>query len=303
MNPLVCNVCRGELAVRYPEVKDPITNEVFSIYKCVQCGVGHTVSHPENISKYYDGVYYGNRHGFTNAYCIRRRVNLVNSIRRPDDVCRLLDIGCGDGSFLSEMKKNGWGVAGVEINPNVKSGEDFVIKSAIEEFVNEPLFDCVVMWHVFEHMGDVNVALKKINQVLKPGGMLIVAVPNNESIQARIFKGKWLPLDVPRHLYHFDKSSLAYCLEKAGFNVADYKYQELEYDLMGWVQSGLNTMFSSQNIFLDYVTGKNAGQGWFINALNLALGSFFTLLSLPAVLVERLFQRSGTIIVAAKKKG
>jgi SAM-dependent methyltransferase len=296
-----CAVCGNELIIHYPKVKDTITNEEFAIYKCIECGLGHTCPQPKNLMQYYDNTYYGNRHGFTEGYCIKRRIKIVLSAMKDIDGKRLLDIGCGDGTFLRAISILGWNVAGTEINPYSESMKGLIVKEHIEDYSDCSLFDCITMWHTLEHMQNVSTMLSQISNLLKPSGKLIIAVPNNSSLQSKMFKSKWLHLDVPRHLYHFDVTSLQNCLRIKGFLIEHQGYQELEYDLLGWTQSALNSIFSQPNIFLDNLRGKQRGYGKLVNMLHLFIGSLFMMLSLPAIIVERLLNRSGTIITVARK--
>ena len=295
-----CNVCGGELIINYAKVQDAITKEYFAIYRCTKCGLGHTVPQPQNLTKFYGNDYYNNRHGFTQKHYTKRRIKIICSAIKDRDGKRLLDIGCGDGSFLRAMKNLGWDVAGIEINPKLELMEGIILKENIEELSDCEPFDCITMWHSLEHMQNINLMLNQINSLLNPSGKLIIAVPNNNSFQSNIFKSKWFHLDVPRHLYHFDSSSLQYCLKANGFVVEQQCYQELEYDLLGWTQSALNNIFIKPNIFFDYVRKKRSEQGKLVNMLNLVIGSVFIMLSFPAVILEKLFNRSGTIIIIAR---
>jgi len=179
--------------------------------------------------------------------------------------------------------------------------EGILLKENIEELSDCEPFDCITLWHSLEHMQNINSMLNQINSLLNPSGKLVIAVPNNNSFQSNIFKSKWFHLDVPRHLYHFDTSSLQYCLKTNGFVVEHQCYQELEYDLFGWTQSALNNIFIKPNIFFDYIRKKRSEQGILVNILNLFIGSVFITLSFPAVILEKLFNRSGTIITIARR--
>lgn len=212
---------------------------------------------------------------------------------------RLLDVGCGDGSFLLALRDSGWDVAGTEMNPEPPSMKGLVVKAHIEEFFNCEPFDCITMWHTLEHMQDIGTTLTLIYKLLKPGGKLIVAVPNNGSLQAAVFKRNWLHLDVPRHLYHFNVMSLQNLLESNRFFIQRQGYQELEYDLLGWTQSTLNSIFTTPNIFFDSLRGKSHGYGRVKGTLNVMIGFLLAAASLPAVAVERIMNRSGTIITIA----
>ena len=89
-------------------------------------------------------------------------------------------------------------------------------------------------------MKDIKSNLQLIAGRLAPQGLLIIAIPNNDSLQARLFGPRWLHLDVPRHLYHTDPGSLRFSLETAGFHVYKSRHDETEYNLIRWSQSAMN---------------------------------------------------------------
>jgi SAM-dependent methyltransferase len=155
------------------------------------------------------------------------------------------------------------------------------------------------MWHTLEHMLDIHSMLLNIGRLLKPGGKLIVAVPNFGGLQARIFGSKWLHADVPRHLYHFDAKALLHCLGAAGFSVEQKWHQEFEYDLLGWSQSTLNRIMPYANVYFDCLTGKGKRYGKLITMYGCVVGSLMTLLFLPAVALGTLCGQGGTLVVVA----
>ena len=280
-------------------VRDPLTGESFSICKCTQCGLGHTVPQPEDLGPYYGSGYYGNRHGFTLRHCIKRRLRFVASSMPRRTGKRLLDIGCGDGSFLVAAKEAGWEVMGTELNPQPARSAGLQVKEGIDEIPPAEPFDCVTMWHSLEHMRDVKFTLEQIARLLKPEGRLIIAVPDNGGFQARIFRHRWLHVDDPRHLYHFDAGSLQYCLTSTGYAVQRQWHQEFEYDLIGWSQSALNCVMPYPNVFFDCLTGKQKNYGHSIVLLGFGLGLLFSFLALPAVAAGTLLGRGGTLVVVA----
>jgi SAM-dependent methyltransferase len=296
-----CNVC-GEALVPYlPEVFDLLTMEIFAVSRCSHCGLGHTVPQPIDLGRYYVQQYYGNRHGFTLRHCVNRRKGFVESTVGAGDGRRILDIGCGDGSFLLAMKACGWHVMGTELNPEPARSKGLDVKERIEEIVSKNQFDCITMWHTLEHMCDIPFILGCANSLLKQKGKLLISVPDWGGLQSRIFGSKWLHCDVPRHLYHFDTGSLQYALSSAGFSIERRWHQEIEYDLLGWSQSALNFLFSQPNMYFYTLTGKTSNTNSILTVTSFLLGSLLMVLSLPALVVGTALGRGGSLIVVANK--
>jgi SAM-dependent methyltransferase len=296
-----CNVCGDRLIPRFPEIRDPLTSEIFAIEKCIRCGLGHTAPQPRDAGRYYAARYYGKRHGFTAQYCNRRRLRFVWAAAGEGTGKRLLDIGCGDGSFLLAAKLTGWNVTGTELNPSMAKELGLDVYENMALVTREGKFDCITMWHTLEHMHDITWMLKQIAGLLKAEGKLIVAVPDFGGLQALLFGPRWLHLDVPRHLYHFDAGALRYCLNSAGFSIQRLWHQELEYDLLGFSQSTLNYLMPYPNVFFDALTGKSSDYGKIVTAIGFVLGTLLTVLALPLVAVGRLMGRGGTLIAVAKR--
>ncbi len=279
-----------------------MTGEVFAISKCRKCGLGRTEPQPPDLGPYYPAKYYGYRHGFTAGMYVRRRLRLVAAAQAGKKGGRLLDIGCGDGAFLLAARTAGWDVAGTERNPARALSAGLEVHEDFSALKGEAQFDCVTMWHTLEHMTDIPSMFQDISTVLKPDGILIIAVPDFGGLQARLFREHWLHLDVPRHLYHFDAAALDFCLDKAGFRVQRRWHQEFEYDLLGWSQSALNYLMPAHpNLFFDILTGRGGKAG--ISAVSSAfvLGMLLSVLSLPLLLAGTLLSRGGTLIVNARR--
>jgi 2-polyprenyl-3-methyl-5-hydroxy-6-metoxy-1,4-benzoquinol methylase len=133
---------------------------------------------------------------------------------------RLLDVGCGSGLYLHAFQRLGWEACGVEISAPVAEQARQTLGLRIFTGVLEEArfpdghFDVVTLLHVLEHLPDPVGTLREVSRILKPEGIVVLAVPNFRSAGALIFRSYWFPLDVPRHLYHFSAHTLWNLLTK-----------------------------------------------------------------------------------------
>lgn len=176
------------------------------------------ISHTDAKKTLVDKVYHS-----VKKYTISKKVKLVNSfLKEIDKEKTILDIGCGTGDFLNACQINGWNIVGVEPSNQAKSlaqekvGRD--IFSIIEDIPSQK-FDCITMWHVLEHVPNVDDYISTLKKLLKPKGTLIVAVPNFKSYDALYYKSFWAAYDVPRHLSHFSQKSISLLFDKVNMKV------------------------------------------------------------------------------------
>lgn len=145
---------------------------------------------------------------------------------------KVLDIGCGIGKYLHYLEDLGWDVYGVDISSRAvegarKSGLENVFQGELQEVRFESsFFDVVDLHHVFEHIPNPNETLKEINRILKPGGEVVITLPNFSSLAAKIFGKHWGGIDLPIHLFYFNRRSLDYVLKKNGFEIKKVYYSD-----------------------------------------------------------------------------
>src|SRR3990167_1651241 len=298
---IYCNICKNETHQFLFALPDVETNEIFSIYQCNHCRLESTSPRPHHLEKYYPNTYYGKRHGLTARYCVKRRIRWLNKISEGKKG-KLLDIGCGDGAFLLQAKKEGWQVVGTEISSSAYSNNDFEIRKNLTDLFPLGPFDCITLWHSLEHMQDPKQTLAHVYELLTPQGLLLIAVPNAAGWQSRLFVSRWLHRDVPRHIFHFNPHSLCRLLQAEQFDLIKSWHQEFEYDLLGWSQSVLNYLFSEPNIFFKILTGRSSTSSMQIKIVNFFGGMVFSIISLPLLPLSALAKAGGTFIVAAKKR-
>ena len=199
-----------------------VSRETFSIYMDQESQLLVTTPRPDDeaLSNYYESDDYishsDSKHTLIDKvyqivrnYAIKKKVKLINSFQSSNQ--NLLDIGTGTGDFILACKKSGWCVNGVEPNKKANtlaSGKTFIkISKDVSELRNEQ-FDVITMWHVLEHVPDLKSYISILKKLLKPNGTLVVAVPNHKSYDAHFYKEFWAAYDVPRHLWHFSRSSI-----------------------------------------------------------------------------------------------
>jgi SAM-dependent methyltransferase len=228
-------------------------------------------------------------------------LGLVHSHAKATGGQSLLDVGCGEGTFLLAARKTGWNVSGTEMNPGPAREHGLEVRTDLVAFQGTNEFDCITLWHSLEHMRNPQEVLHSIHRLLKPDGWLFMAVPDAGGWQAKSFGRDWLHLDVPRHLYHFNRRSLHLLHRRCGFQVREEHHQEFEYDLLGWSQSALNKVFPTRNLFFRQLMGKAEGSSAAERAANWLAGPLLSAIALPATWLGTACKRGGTLIFASKK--
>ena len=205
-------------------VKDhAISQESFSLCRCAECNLLFTNPRPDqqHIGQYYESNNYishqDNASNLTNfVYKIVRKITLKQKVSWINEFSKtkgkLLDFGCGTGHFLQAAQKDGWKVTGLEPNPkaiSVARGKmNLKVYEKINDLENEKKFDAITLFHVIEHVHDLEQTMKVLYSKLKQRGSLYIAVPNFNSYDSMLYKENWASLDVPRHLYHFTKETM-----------------------------------------------------------------------------------------------
>lgn len=211
-----------------------VSKEDFEIVVCSKCGFAYTSPRPrkEDLGRYYESEKYIS-HSNTSKGIISRLYQLVRKhtlqkklqlINREGKRGALLDIGCGTGEFLKTMKTNGWKTIGIEPSPTARKQclDNYQLDVRDEKELTNlaaKSFDVITMWHVMEHVPNINERVQKLKELLKPDGVLIIAVPNRNSDDAKYYGALWAAYDVPRHLWHFRTQDMRALMGGFGFEV------------------------------------------------------------------------------------
>ncbi|MCB0456475.1 MAG: class I SAM-dependent methyltransferase [Flavobacteriaceae bacterium] len=198
-----------------------VTGESFSLVWDDKNLFLRTTPQPQekDLSKYYESSEYishtDSKKGLLNfsyqlikKYSLNKKVKLIK--KENNQKGTLLDIGAGTGDFLFLAQNKGWKIDGVEVNEKAQKlafDKGIVLKKNLDELKNKS-FDVITLWHVLEHLPNLHELITQIENKLKPGGTLIIAVPNFKSLDASYYKVFWAAYDVPRHLWHFSKESM-----------------------------------------------------------------------------------------------
>ncbi len=241
-----CPACESEAIAPLFEAQDyTVSQESFPIWECAYCQLRFTQAVPEEneIGQYYQSEEYishsNTSKGLINFFYQKARAfTLQQKRRRVEGLSgkqqgRLLDLGCGTGEFLATMKKAGWETLGLEPDQGARkfarSEYGLEVSDSEQLFSLEPgSFDVISMWHVLEHVHRLHPYLDQLAKLLHTDGVLLIAVPNYDSLDAETYGPAWAAYDVPRHLYHFHPTSMPRLMEAHGLELVDRKAMPLD---------------------------------------------------------------------------
>jgi len=223
-----CNLC-GQKAFKVIEDDDP----PFKVLQCEVCSLVFVYPIPDRteLEDHYDDRYYCDWINSQKESRIRMWIQRLNGLQRFPSRGKLLDVGCGEGTFLQLAKDGGWQISGTEVSTYAAkyaakvSGADIFCGELPDAGYPKKSFDVVTMWHVLEHVRDPNGYLKEVHRILKLDGLLVIAVPNRNDlvmqIAYRVIKRRKMKLfskdEREVHLYHFSARTIKAYLDKTGF--------------------------------------------------------------------------------------
>lgn len=227
MESVACNLCGGtdtKTLYRARDILYKISPQIFSVVRCTACGLVYVNPRPteKEIENFYPQTYHPYQPHEETKPLYKEPMNPTK---------RILDLGCGSGSFLEKLHERNPSAAlfGLDFSPHAaettrRKGFPVVQGTLADAHYADNYFDEVYLKHVLEHIHDPMDLLKQIRRILKPGGSVIIMVPNFRSFSRMLFGKFWYALETPRHLYHFTPSTATKMFKQAGFSRVDIRY-------------------------------------------------------------------------------
>ncbi len=271
--------------------------------RCPSCGSQTTDPMPsgEELGAAYGNWYRPDEGRFSGAGdTLLRRLRARNAVHF-DAIAppgKILDVGCGDGNLIDALQARGREAVGLER----ASARDDVFDLDISELEGDGTYAAIVFWHALEHLPDPAGAVGHAYRLLAPGGVVVIAVPNIASPQARIFGDDWLALDLPRHLSHLSDRALVSGLGRAGFEVDRTSPAKGGQVVFGWLH-GLVRKVGGLDLYdaLRRPEARSAPMDSRGRMTALALGVALFPVALAGAALEYARGRSGTIYVEAHR--
>lgn len=187
----------------------PTPNNLYEYYETESY-----ISHQDKQKTTIDKIYH-----FVKSYTLHKKVRLIEHYSQGHKT--LLDIGTGTGAFLQKAQSKGWFVTGVEPNPNARNKaihKNLIVTESITKLTHKN-FQIITLWHVLEHLPDLEQSIGQITKLLPTNGTLFIAVPNFKSHDAQYYGKYWAAYDTPRHLWHFSQKAITKLFKKEGLYV------------------------------------------------------------------------------------
>jgi 2-polyprenyl-3-methyl-5-hydroxy-6-metoxy-1,4-benzoquinol methylase len=218
----------------FQKVRDySVSKEIFELHHNPEYDLLITFPKPslEKLPSYYESEDYishtdGKRSLFEKMYHFIKHIALKNKVKlinAQSEKGKLLDIGAGTGDFLVVAKNDGWQTTGIEPSAKAKSiainkGVNFADNLSDLE---DHSFDVITMWHVLEHVPNLDEYISELKRLLKPTGTILIAVPNFKSFDANYYGRFWAAYDVPRHIWHFSKTAIQKLFSEKGMKLVE----------------------------------------------------------------------------------
>lgn len=260
----VCPVCdHREFRSTFKAIDHFYSKETFQISECNLCGFRCTNPRPANqfLSSYYNSSEYvshsGSRKGILNRiYHFVQTLNFKIKLKSiPNDVPHgtWADYGAGNGGFVRFIQNHGQNIVGFEPDDTARRNAlnaGVEVKSTDDYIKEQQKYVCITMWHVLEHIPNLNDVLKRHWDKLQPGGVLAIAVPNYESFDAKWYKEYWAALDVPRHLWHFSQKHLVQLCARNNFEFQYSRSMPFDSFYVSILSEGYQNKFKMKGVII-----------------------------------------------------
>ena len=241
INHKTCPICGHNIFNRKYNLQDyTVSKEFFDIQQCEACGFMFTQDAPDatEIGPYYKsddyvshsntkkGLFFKVYHKVREYMLNQKRKSIIKNSSSVTKGQTILDIGTGRGYFLNHMQQHGYNCVGIEQDAEVRAlaSKEFDLNILPPEDLyklENKQFDVITLWHVLEHVHDLRAYLEKIKTLLKPKGLLVIALPNPTCADEAIYKEHWAGWDVPIHLWHFTPNNIKDLLNQYQFEMID----------------------------------------------------------------------------------
>lgn len=269
-----CIICGGKKFDSFLTCRDNLVSKKdFELVKCDQCGFVFTNPRPDigEISMYYESDEYLSHNSDKQSFIslvynqvrsinIKRKLKLVKQCSKPYG--SLLDYGCGVGEFLKSAIRSGWNGQGIEPSDNaraiaIKSGLTIGQPNELAK-IQDNIIDTITLWHVIEHIHNLNDVLVDLKRVLKENGTFVVAVPNFNSWDAYKYQSKWAAYDVPRHLYHFSSDTVKMLFSNIGMRIVSIHPMKFDSYYVSLLSEGKSKKRYIHALINGYVSNRKA---------------------------------------------
>jgi SAM-dependent methyltransferase len=271
--------------------------------RCASCGAATTDPPPteaelaEAYGDWYRPSSQERFHFSADAVLSRTRGLLAARIDEIAPEGPVLDVGAGDGSLVDALRARGREATGLERNQNRPDFRTGPLSEVDGEHA------AVIFWHSLEHLPEPGEAIRQAARLLRPGGVVVVAVPNTESLQAAAFGDRWLHLDIPRHLVHLSASCLLSGLDKEGFQVERVSYVRGGQILIGWLQGMVGLLPGHPDLYqaIRREGARGVEQSRAKRTLAIGAGIVATPFAAVAAAAEIARRRAGTVYIEARR--
>jgi SAM-dependent methyltransferase len=218
---------------------------------------------------------------------------------------RLLDVGCGPGTLIGVLKIRGLDVMGLDLSPEAaeiaarENGVRVVTSTLAGAGFPDACFGIVTLFHVLEHLIDPRPVLAEVRRILRPGGRVVLQVPNIDSWQSRLLGPKWRGLDVPRHIIDYSAGSLQSLLESTGFAVMRVRHFNLRDNAPALASSLCPSLDPQVRAMRQHRLGRAESpvESWIRHSLYLALVG----VALPFAMAEAAAGAGATVMIEAAR--